>query len=306
MILNSKFSVVFFLIFIYFPTIFFIEKGYQFLIIGAVFLRFCSTRVKEEIKRKNQRILPGLLGVLLALFLVIPTAQAADYSIGGGLGVAPDYEGSSDYELVPVPTGSAKFDNGMFVKLLGLNLRANLIPSNFWRLGPIYNYRAERDNVEDNRVDRMREVSDANEFGIFGGIEWDNWYVFLDLLGDTGNAYEGWYGTLKGGYTWIINPEWALSMGAFTTYADDDYMQTYFGVNGRDSARSGLDTYDADESLKGIGLDLGANWAFAQNWNLRGLLQVKQLVGDADDDSPVVDQGSETQMFTAVLVVWKF
>jgi outer membrane scaffolding protein for murein synthesis (MipA/OmpV family) len=145
----------------------------------------------------------------------------------------------------------------------------------------------------------MNEISDANEFGIFGGIEWENWYVFLDLLGDMGNAHEGWYGTLKGGYNWIINKEWALSMGGFTTCADDDYMQTYFGVNGADSARSGLPTYDAD-------LDLGASWAFAQNWNLRGLLQVKQLVGDADDGSPVVDEGSETQLFTAVLVVFKF
>ncbi len=255
---------------------------------------------------KNQRVVIGLMAALLTLLLVIPGAQAADFSIGGGIGVVPDYEGSSDYELVPVPAGDAKFDNGMYVKLLGLNLRANLIPSKFWRLGPVYNYRAERDDVENDQVDDMNQVSDANEFGIFGGIEWDNWYVFLDLLGDTGNAHEGWYGTLKGGYNWIISNEWALSIGGFTTYANDDYMSTYFGVDGADSAASGLPTYDADESFKDIGLDLGANWAFAQSWNLRGLLQVKQLVGDADDGSPVVDEGSETQLFTAVLVVFKF
>jgi outer membrane scaffolding protein for murein synthesis (MipA/OmpV family) len=255
---------------------------------------------------KNQQMVIGLMVVLLTLLLVTPGAPAADFSIGGGIGVAPDYEGSSDYELLPVPAGDAKFDNGMYVKLLGLNLRANLIPSKFWRLGPVYNYRAERDNVENDQVDDMNKVSDANEFGIFGGIEWQNWYVFLDLLGDTGNAHEGWYGTLKGGYNWIINNEWALSVGGFTTYADDDYMSTYFGVNAADSAASGLPTYDADESFKDIGLDLGVNWAFAQKWNLRGLLQVKQLVGDADDGSPVVDEGSETQLFTAVLVVFKF
>jgi len=255
---------------------------------------------------KNQKMLLGLLGALLAVLLVIPAAQAADYSIGGGLGVKPDYEGSSDYELVPVPAGSARFSNGMYVELMGLNLRANLIPSDFWRLGPVYNYRAERDNVENNRVDRMKEVSDANELGIFGGIAWQNWYLFLDLMADTGDAYDGSYGTLRGGYNWIISNEFALTFGAFGTYASDDYMQTYFGVNGRDSARSGLDTYDADESFKDIGLDFGANWAFAQNWNLRGLLQVKQLVGDADDGSPVVDEGSETQLFTAVMVLYKF
>ena len=255
---------------------------------------------------KRQKILSGLLGAMLALLLVIPAVQAADFSIGGGIGIKPDYEGSSDYELVPVPAGSAKFDNGMYLKLLGLNLRANLIPSNFWRLGPVYNYRPERDNVENNRVDRMKDISDANEFGIFGGIEWEGWYVFLEYLADMGDAYDGSYGTLKGGYNWMVSNEWMLTFGAFGTYASDDYMETYFGVSGSDARRSGLDRYNADGGMKDIGLDFGANWRFAQNWDLRGLFQVKQLVGDADDDSPVVDEGSETQLFTAVLVVFNF
>jgi len=255
---------------------------------------------------KNQQMFMGLLAALLSLLLVVPTIQAADFSIGGGIGVKPDYEGSSDYELVPVPAGSAKFDNGMYLKLLGLNLRANLIPSDFWRLGPVYNYRPERDNVENNRVDRMKDISDANELGIFGGIEWQGWYVFLEWLADTGDAYDGSYGTLKGGYNWMVNKEWMLTFGAFTTYASDDYMETYFGVSSGDAARSGLDRYNADGGMKDIGLDFGANWRFAQNWDLRGLFQIKQLVGDADDDSPVVDEGSETQLFTAVMVLFKF
>jgi len=84
---------------------------------------------------KNQKMFMGMLVVMLGLLLVIPAAQAADYSIGGGIGFVPDYEGSETYEVVPLPAGSAKFDNGMYVKLLGLNLEANLIPSDFWRLG---------------------------------------------------------------------------------------------------------------------------------------------------------------------------
>ena len=247
---------------------------------------------------KNQRMLMGMLGALLAMLLVIPAAQAADFSIGGGLGIMPDYEGSEDYEMVPVPTGSAKFDNGMYIKLLGLNLRANLIPSDFWRLGPVYNYRSSRSDVDN--------VSDANELGVFGGIEYKQWYVFLEWMADIGDAHDGSYGTLKGGYNWIINEAWVMTIGAFGTYASDDYMSSYFGVNAADSARSGLDEYEADSGMKDVGLDLGVNWRFAQSWDLRGLLQVKQLVGDADDDSPVVDEGSETQAFTAVLVVWNF
>ena len=254
----------------------------------------------------NQRMIVGLLAALLTALLMVPAAQAADFSIGGGLGIVPDYEGSEDYEIVPLPTGSAKFDNGMYVKLLGLNLRANLIPSDFWRLGPVYNYRSSRSDVENDQVDDMSNVSDANELGLFGGIEWEGWYLFAEWLADMGDAHDGSYGSLKGGYNWVLNPEWMITMGGFATYASDDYMSTYFGVNRRDADRSGLDRYDADGGMKDFGLDLGANWGFAPSWDLRGLFQYKRLTGDADDDSPVVDEGSENQLFTAILVVFKF
>ncbi len=244
--------------------------------------------------------------LLAALCLMAPVVQAADISVGGGIGIAPDYEGSDYYEAVPVPFADVKFGNGMFVKLLGLNLRANLIPSNMWRLGPVYNYRAERDNVDNNRVDRMREISDANELGIFGGFDYNNWFVSLEFLADTGNAHEGFTSKLRGGYNFIINNSWALSIGASTTYADDDYMQTYFGVTAADAARSGLAQYDADSGIKDIGIDLGLNWIITQNWSAKGIAKFTQLVGDADDGSPVVDQGSEGQFFGAALVVYSF
>ena len=244
--------------------------------------------------------------LLAALCLMAPAAQAADVSVGAGLGFMPDYEGSSDYQGVPIPFADVKFGNGMFVKLLGLNLRANLIPDKMWNLGPVYNYRGERDDVDNSAVDDMKKVSDANELGIFGGFNIDNWFVSLSFLADTGNAHEGWYSELKGGYNWIINPSWALSIGASTTYADDDYMQTYFGVSGQDASRSGLDRYNADSGIKDVGIDLGVNWIITQSWSAKGIASYTQLVGDADDDSPVVDEGSEGQFFGAALVVYTF
>ena len=255
---------------------------------------------------KNQQLFLGLLVVLIALLLAIPGVQAADVSIGGGIGFKPDYEGSEDYEAVPVPFASVNIDNGMFVRLLGLNLRANLIPSKMWQLGPVYNYRPERDDVDNKAVDDMKKVSDANELGVFGGFTIENWFLNLEFLADMGEAHDGWYSRLKGGYNWVIDKSWVLSMGAFTTYADEDYMQTYFGVSRQDAARSGLDRYNADSGIKDVGIDLGLNWMITESWSTRGIFQYTQLVGDADDGSPVVDEGSEGQLFGAVLVVYTF
>lgn len=255
---------------------------------------------------KSRKRLMEILILLAAICLITPVVQAADVSVGGGIGFAPDYEGSKDYKVVPVPVADVKFDNKMFIKLFGLNFRANLVPSGMWQLGPVVNYRGERGDVENDAVDDMKDVDSTGELGIFGGFAYKKWFVSLELLSDMGDGHDGWYSKLKGGYNWVIDKNWTLSIGASATYADDDYMQTYFGVSASDSRRSGLDRYDAEEGIKDIGINLGANWVINQNWSARGVVSYTQLLGDASDDSPVVDEGSEGQLFSAVMVVYSF
>lgn len=83
-------------------------------------------------------------------------------------------------------------------------------------------------------------------------------------------------------------------------------MQTYFGVSAGDARRSGLDRYNADAGIKDIGINLGANWIITQNWSVMGIASYTQLLGDASNDSPVVDEGSEGQFFGAAMAVYRF
>ena len=71
------------------------------------------------------------------MVLLVSNAPAADIPIGGGAGMAPDYEGSDDYKIVPLPYAKLTLENGMFVNLQGSAVKANLIPSKTWRLGPM-------------------------------------------------------------------------------------------------------------------------------------------------------------------------
>jgi outer membrane protein len=262
--------------------------------------------IKGGIQMKSGKRLIGFLMLLVVFCLTAPVVHAADVSVGGGIGVAPDYEGSKDYKAVPVPVADVKFDNGMFMKLFGLNLRANLVPGGMWQLGPVYNYRGAREDVENDAVDDMKDVDSTSELGVFGGFAYNKWFVSLELLSDIGDAHDGWYSKLKGGYNWVINKSWALSIGASATYADDDYMQTYFGVSNKDSQRSGLDRYDAEAGIKDVGINLGLNKIINQSWSARGIVSYTQLLGDASDDSPVVDEGDAGQLFGAVMAVYSF
>lgn len=256
--------------------------------------------------RKTQ--IKFLIGLSIGCLLVAMAsfAAAADISIGGGAGIAPDYEGSDDYKFVPIPFANLALDNGMFVNLQGLTVKANLIPSQTWRLGPMYNYRASRSRVDSNRVDDMQNVSDANEIGGFAGFDYNNWFVFLEFLADTGDAHDGWLGTARGGYNYVASKSWTLSFGLSTTYADDDYMSTYFGVDDADAVRSGLRTFNADEGLKDVGFDLGIASQFTDHWSGRFIGNYKLLINDADESSPVTNEGSQHQLFGGLLVVYTF
>ncbi|MCD6272065.1 MAG: MipA/OmpV family protein, partial [Deltaproteobacteria bacterium] len=101
---------------------------------------------------KNQRIVMALLvGVLAFTLFSAVSLQAEIYklSMGAGVGLAPDYEGSDDYTGTPMLFGEAVWDSGRYLKLDGSKLRANILAHEIFRLGPVANYRLGRDDSVD-------------------------------------------------------------------------------------------------------------------------------------------------------------
>ena len=264
--------------------------------------------------KRQRHVLGLLLGVLLFTFFGAAHVQAdlKRLSLGAGLGVVPEYEGSDDYEVVPVPFADVVWNSGRSVELRGLKLKANLIPSDWkfgrevWRLGPMANYRFGRDGVDDDKVDRLKNVDDSFELGAFVGVGLDNWNFKVEALQDVTNGHEGFLLTLRGGYRYPINPSWIVSLGAFTTYADGSYMNSYFSIDNSDAARSGLKTFDADSGIKDVGFDVGASYTFAENWSVRALGRYTRLVGDAADSPVTDDRGSENQFLAGAVIVYTF
>jgi outer membrane protein len=232
--------------------------------------------------------------------------SATRVTLGLGAATTPDYEGSEDYQLVPVVMLKAESPSGQYFEFLGTTARANLVPSAMWGAGPMLRYRGPRDNVENNRVDRMKDIDDAWEFGAFGKIVYDRIFGKAELVYDLADAYGGYLFTLTGGYRAPINPSLVLTGTLSTTYADKDYMDTYFGVSTGDSIRSGLDFYSADAGFKDIALTGICQYVFLPKWSLMGALRYMRLLGDAEDSPVVDDEGDENQFSGGILVFYKF
>jgi outer membrane protein len=257
--------------------------------------------------RTRKTIALLLAGVFVAVLLAaVPAAVAVEkFELGIGAGFKPDYEGSEDYEVVPLPYARADWASGQYVHLLANKLKGNVLPSDMWSFGPMLQYIQSRADVDNNKVEDMKNVDASVMLGVFGGVKIDRWNASIELRTDVADS-NGFLGTLNGGYNLPINDQLRLGFGVFTNYADGEYMNTYFSVDRGDARRSGFKKYDADSGFKDVGLNLTADYDFYQNWSVMGLLRYTRLVGDADDSSPVVDEGDENQFFGGVLVKYSF
>ncbi len=236
----------------------------------------------------------------------IPTdVEVQSSEIGIGLGLAPDYEGSEDYGFVPALYARTVWDSGQYVQLLANDIRGNVLPSDTWSFGPMLEYIRSRADVDNSRVDDMQNVDASVMLGVFGGVKIDRWSSSIELRADVADS-NGFLATLNGGYNLPINEQLSLGFGVFTTYADGDYMNTYFSVDRGDARRSGLNKKDADSGFKDVGLNLTADYDFYQNWSVMGILRYTRLVGDAEDSPVVDDEGNENQFIVGVLVKYSF
>jgi outer membrane protein len=256
--------------------------------------------------RKTKMILMIGAAIVCLMTALASSTQAADVSVGLGAGLAPDYEGSEDYEAVPIPYVNVRWSNHMSINWLGNKAKVNLIPSPIWRGGVVGEYIQERDDVDNDRVDNLEDVDTSVMLGGFLGFQYGNWSADIEAMADAADGNDGAIVRLNGGYRIPIDQIWSLSLGVFTTWADDDYMQSYFEIDAADSARSGLSTFNADSGFKDVGLNLVASYKPWEHWGFMGLVSYKRLLGDAEDSPVVDDEGNANQFSGGVLVFYKF
>ena len=224
---------------------------------------------------------------------------------GLGVGIAPDYEGSNDYEAVPIPWLHVKFQNDMSIAIVGNAGKADLCPDKNWEAGLAFEYINERSDVDNDAVDAMRDIDAALMVGGFIGYDWEHWRAGVEALKNTSDSDGGSIVRLRGGYKIPTNSDCKTTISAFTTWADNDYMDTYFGVTNSDAARSGLSPYSAGDGFKDIGVNVVSVWKASDQWSVFSVVGYKLLLDDADD-SPVVDEGDSNQFFGGIGFAYRF
>ena len=122
-------------------------------------------------------------------------------SVGIGLGAVPDYEGSDDYEVLPLPILTIGWGGGRYANIIGPTAKVNLVQSETWDAGPMLNFRSGRDNdVDEPSIKLMREIDDAVELGAFLTWKRNRWNISASALQDISDEHEGFLLELSSGF----------------------------------------------------------------------------------------------------------
>jgi outer membrane scaffolding protein for murein synthesis (MipA/OmpV family) len=221
------------------------------------------------------------------------------FTVGVAAGISPDYEGSNDYEFGLGPNFAISWKKTVFYK--GKSLGANLIKRKNLKAGPILSWTSGRDEDDNDKLEGLGDVDSSVEAGGFVSYRHKPFRFRLEARQDVGSGHDGALVEMSGGTTLPFQkPLVFAALG--TTWASDDYMESFFGIDTKQSAESGLKRYNAEAGIKDVNISLTAGHAINNRWRVGGKLEYKRLVGDAAD-SPIVDD--ENQFLFGITLTYR-
>ncbi len=253
----------------------------------------------------------ALSGVLLLAWTVAAAAQDRptapgewSVSVGAAAFAAPAYEGADTTKLRVLPTLDVRYGDLAFLSFRD-GLGANLIRSGTLRAGPVVKYRVGRDESDDSALRGLGNVDGTVELG--GFLRYGLGPVELGAeLRQGVNGHEGTVGELSARWSTALSPTVRLGVGPEVAFADAQFMQSYFGVDARQAARSRLRRHDPDGGFYRIGVGGFVGWSVAPGITLGLNAGVARLLGDAADSPIVKDRGDPTQFVLGTSISYRF
>lgn len=223
----------------------------------------------------------------------------AEVRLGLGAAYGPDYVGSDDYEFsaLPIVTASNVFGFNFAPFALSYNLAQYNSAGGVWSVsfGPRVAADFGRDQDANAALAGLGDVDPAIMPG--GFVNWRLGPVMASATvgQDVADGHDGLVADFNVSTRVPINHQIVVIPGVSASWADEDYMQSYFGVNATQAGNSGYAIYDADGGFKSVGASVTAVYAINEDWAANARFGYERLLGDAAD-SPIVDQqGSANQ-----------
>jgi outer membrane scaffolding protein for murein synthesis (MipA/OmpV family) len=222
-------------------------------------------------------------------------AQQSDWrvTLGAGVMLKPEYEGGDEYEVMALPMFNVRYKDRAFLNPWH-GLGYEFFKDDNFTFGTAVNYDFGRDEDDADRLRGLGDVDAGADLKLFGEIDLGLVDLNLEAAQNLG-GHEGFTAEAALMYNARSGQSTFISIGPSITYASDDYMKSYFGVNANQSARSGLGRFNAEGGFKDIGFSANVRHMIDQNWFVNGMASYDVLIGDAAD-SPVTERDSQPRV----------
>ena len=221
--------------------------------------------------------------------------------------VAPRYEGAKSYLLQVSPLVSlgksgqtvrfsSRNDNPSFAVFDNGPIRAGIV-------GKLIMPR----NVDDSGdLKGLAPVKLGVEAGAFVEAYPTDWVRLRAEVRQGIRSHDGIVADLSADAFTDLTPTIRLSAGPRLSLASNGYMDAYYQVNAKQSAKSGLSKFDPNGGFTSAGLGAAITWQATDKIEASAFTEYKRLLGDVADSSLVRERGSKNQFVIGLSSTYRF
>jgi MipA family protein len=258
-------------------------------------------------------------GLSLALLSSVSMVLASDaqqeekkswqVTLGAGVANLPEYPGSEDNETRALPLINVRYKRFFFGGVPGSGSPGGLglyaYDGESFSLGAVVapGVMEPREESDDASLRGLGDIEAATRAGLFSSYRIGWLTLSASALTDVSDKQQGMVANFDAQVTYRPTPKLSLSLGPGLTWADEEYMQTFFGITPQQAVRSAFAPYTADAGISVIRVSFGVQYLVSPHWFLGGGITAARLQGDAAD-SPIVME--ENQNLYALFAGYRF
>lgn len=206
-------------------------------------------------------------------------------TIGIGGAALPEFQGSKDYFIQPIPVIDIK--QGPFFLRLGDGLGVNVIDTPNFQAGfsvtPVRGYDADKVPAGIGKLDTSIGGRGFVS-GTFGGV-----VGTLALTAPFSGDAKGMFVEADISYPVRLSDRLLVVPGLRATWADKKYLGRYFGVNAEQAAASGLPEYRPSSGFQDVGATLAIKYRLTRHISVVGSALITRNL-DRVTDSPFTER----------------
>ena len=225
-----------------------------------------------------------------------------DIRLGLLAAVHPDYNGSNEYKTSAAPYFRINWKDRIL--LGGRSLRARIINGSALSIGPIARLRGGRDENDNSALAGLGDDESSIELGGFARYKHGPYRFRMTADQDISDGHNGALVEMGAGVQIPFARPWFVLTGEIT-WADEDFIKSYFGVTTTEARRSGMREYPLGAGIRDVGLSISSRLPIWRERSLVAALNYSRLLNDAAESPLTEDRGGADQFSANMGLIYR-